>query len=437
MPFSIVLIAIYTVLPYPKTQDSIPSLLNNTSIWWLIRFAILWGFYSVYKNFITANLKRQMIWVMYYLIWNIIEITHGIFVAEDYWGWKGFVNNAMILCMPIVAYAASNTNLIQHLLWTYIKYCLPFAAVVFFLASPGGFGFFLAPIAYLLLFLPLVTKKWRMILLGICLLILAIDLDARSNIIKFAAPLLLLLFLPFKKLLFGKSLETIRLVFFFLPFILFYLGTSGVFNIFKIGESVDQNYVQVKENQQGEIVEIDLKMDTRTALYTEVLSTANKYNTWLWGRSPAKGNETELFAHVAEITGREERLSNEVAILNIFTWTGAIGVVLYFLVFYGASYLAVNKSKNIYIKLVGVFIAFRWLYAWIEDINNFSLNYFMLWIVIGMCYSPAFRNMNDLQMKYWVRSIFDIRYKKVLSKYNEYLEEKRNNKVLKKNNALV
>jgi len=57
-----------------------------------------------------------------------------------------------------------------------------------------------------------------------------------------------------------------------------------------------------------------------------------------------------------------------------------------------------------YIKLIGIFIIFRWLYGWVEDFNNFDINYIMIWFMIGMCYSVRFRKMNDYQFKKWIIS---------------------------------
>ena len=111
------------------------------------------------------------------------------------------------------------------------------------------------------------------------------------------------------------------------------------------------------------------------------------------------------------MNGRGERLGSEVSILNVFTWTGLIGVVLYFLIFYQASYLAINQSNNIFSQLLGLFIAFRWAYAWVEDFNNFNLFYFMLWLMIGLCFSIAFRKMSNSEVERWIRSVFQPRRK--------------------------
>jgi hypothetical protein len=178
---------------------------------------------------------------------------------------------------------------------------------------------------------------------------------------------------------------------------------------------------------------MDVTSDTRTFIYEEVLESAIDNNYWLLGRTPARGNDSYTFGVYAyELTGRNERLSNEVGLANIFTWTGLVGVVIYMIIFFRATYLAVNRSRNLFSKLIGVYVAFRWLFAWIEDISDFSLNYFMIMTMLGLCFSYSFRNMNDTEVVVWVRGIFDIRY----IRFQEYLmnkskaEEKENKRLI-------
>jgi hypothetical protein len=76
------------------------------------------------------------------------------------------------------------------------------------------------------------------------------------------------------------------------------------------------------------------------------------------------------------------------------------------MVFYRATYLAINRSNNIFIKTLGLFIAFRWIYAWVEDVNTFTLSYTFLWLMIGMCFSRSFRAMSNKEFESWVHGIF-------------------------------
>jgi hypothetical protein len=112
-----------------------------------------------------------------------------------------------------------------------------------------------------------------------------------------------------------------------------------------------------------------------------------------------------------EMYGKNERYRNEASMLNVFTWTGIIGVIIYSLIFWQASYLGIYKSKNNVAKMLGLYVSFRWLYAWVEDVNNFDLNYFILWFIVGLCMSETFRNLTNEEVKIWAMGTFDKRFR--------------------------
>ncbi|MBK9223652.1 MAG: hypothetical protein IPO23_01535 [Flavobacterium sp.] len=102
------------------------------------------------------------------------------------------------------------------------------------------------------------------------------------------------------------------------------MAVNGTFNIFNLEENISGTYTSEKI-KEGKKIEENLKIDTRTFLYEEVVSSALKNDYVLFGRTPARGNDSFYFGNfTAEELGtkRYERYSNEVSILNIFTWTG-------------------------------------------------------------------------------------------------------------------
>jgi|GEM_PF-483199 O-Antigen ligase. len=429
-------IAIYSVLPFYRHNAAFLAAVNNTTFWWIINTGILFVLFSSTKYLYNSYEKKDFTLVKAFLIYISLQFVHGLFVAKIYWDWKSLIGNTLALLLPLAAYTAANPRLTHLLFQNYFKYTIILFFPIAVLIRNGGFGYFLVPITLLIFFLPVLTKKWRLVVLFFSAAVFLAALTSRSNIIRFGIPFLLLSVYYARHLITRHFLNVFRLILFIAPIVLFVLAVTNIFNVFKIDEYLQGNYIETSQNAEGELVEENLMQDTRTFLYMEVLATAKKYNTWVFGRSPARGNETEWFASWAlENYGRAERPANEVAILNIFTWTGIIGVVLYALVFYRASYLAINKSNNIFIKIIGIYMAFRWLYAWIEDINNFSLNYLLIWVGLGMCYSKAFRTMNDLQMKYWVRGIFDVRYVGLLGAYTQYLQQRKKTKYEKTKTA--
>ena len=200
----------------------------------------------------------------------------------------------------------------------------------------------------------------------------------------------------------NNVIKIIHGAFYIIPIVLLYLGISGTFNIFEDLSSYQGKYVE-KKVENGEFVEEDLSTDTRTFIYVEVIESALKHNYVICGRTPARGNDTIFFEDNDMIkTGKNERFMNETCHTNIFTWLGLIGVVLYSLLYFRASYLSIYKSNNIYIKFLGLFIAFRWAYGWIEDVNNFNILGISIWMLIAMGLSNEFRLMNNKDFKKWL-----------------------------------
>ncbi|MDX9776380.1 MAG: hypothetical protein RBT40_10575 [Petrimonas sp.] len=411
IPVTILVLTVYSVLSFAKRWRSITSVLNNTTIVWVLSIIILAVFFLARYSFFDRKNEQNLRIVWIYLLWNIVCIVRGMLVAEIYWDWKGLISNAMALLLPIVAYSATNKKVVQYMLSYYVRYVLPLFLIFALILRADAYGFYLIPMSFLLLFLPALTLRQKILVITVTLVVITADLGARSNVIKFGVPLLILGFYYLRSMITVKVMEAVRLSLFVIPVVLFLLGVSEIFNVFKMDDYVKGDYTTVGTDEFGNRVEINVTTDTRTFIYSEVLQSAINNNYWLLGRTPARGNDSEIFGERAyELTRRSERLANEIGLANVFTWTGIAGVILYTLIFFRASYLAVNRSANIYAKMLGIYIAFRWLYAWVEDVNNFSLNYFMLWVMIGLCFSYTFREMTNKEVALWVRGIFDVRY---------------------------
>jgi hypothetical protein len=403
---SILLVAISSIATYIQSKTGLP--VANTAMWWLFNGLILYSFFVAKSYFDDTTQIKSMIFVQCYLLWNCFSAVHGVFIAENYWDWKQLISFSMALLIPIVAYAATNHNLMQNMLRFYIKYTMPLFLLFAVMITPDAYGFYLVPVSFIMLFFPALTLRWKIGLLVISVFVITADLGARSNVIKFAIPILLSFIYYYRLFIPNTLLETMRKLLFIAPVLLFTLAVSDTFNVFKMNDYIETDYSTIGVNADGEQMDDDLKADTRTFIYVEVLATAAKHNSWLIGRSPARGYESMWFGD-DDPTGRWERGGSEVAILNIFTWTGIVGALLYCLVFYKASYLAINQTNNTYTQILGLFLAFRWLYAWVEDASGFTLTTVFLWIMIGLCYSKSFRAMSNQEVKFWVRGIFSVK----------------------------
>lgn len=408
LPVTILFVTIYSIVGFSK---HVPSFFTNTIIWWGISAIILIVFLQSSIYFYDHKNNSNMKFVLIYLIWSIFSVVRGVFVAEMYWDWKLLINNFMIFMLALIAYSGTNKVLVQSILSYYIKYVLPLFLIFAIIIRTDAYGFYLMTTSILILFLPVFTLRQKTVILITMFVVFISDLGARSNVIKFGIPLALLLIYRYRNIISMKLMEVFRVLLFVIPVALFILGASGTFNVFKIQEYMGKDVNVMGTDEKGNRTEESFVADTRTFLYEEVIHSALNNNYLLLGRTPARGNDSNTFGLIQfEWTGRYERESNEIGLANVFTWTGLVGVIIYTMVFFHASYLAVNRSKNIFIKLMGLYLAFRWLYSWIEDYQTFSLNYYLLMLMWGMCLSVSFRNMTDNEFAIWARGIFDARY---------------------------
>lgn len=382
--------------------------IGNTYTNWFIYFTISILFLSGMKYYYDSINSKNLLYVKLYLFWVIICFFRGIFEAENYWDFKSLIQSSLALLLVVSIFIFTNASVIQTLLYKMLFYTLPLFFVLIFIIETQSYGYYLIPISFFALFFPFLSRHWKVTVAVISLFVIFVDFDARSNVIKFLVPILFSFLFYFKRLLKSKVLKIAYMSSFALPIILFVLGITNVFNVFHMDEYIKGTYTE-KKIIAGQVKESDLKADTRTFLYKEVIVSALKNKYILMGRTPARGNDSEhfgLFAFEELKTGRYERYVNEVSILNIFTWTGVIGVVLYFMIFFKSVYLAIYKSNNFFMKVVGLYVMFRWMYAWVEDFNRFDIMNIVLWMLIAMCYSEQFRNMSDTEFKSWLNSIF-------------------------------
>lgn len=383
--------------------------IGNELFWWVIQFFFI---YLLYKNknvWSSPIIEKNLLSIKLYLLWNIMNIIRGVFTAENYWEWKFLISTSFFLLLPLIVYLVNSYKITFILISTWFKYGLILFILIFPFLWGDAVGKYLVPITFLSLFFPILSLKWKFTVITVTVLVITFDLSARSNLIKFILPLSISLLYYFKGAVSIKVYKIARLILLFIPLVLMSLGMSGIFNVFKLDEYLGEYSTNTK-SITGERVEENLTADTRTFLYIEVVESAMKNGYILFGRTPARGNDSDSFGDFNKETlgtGKQERFSNEVSILNIFTWLGLVGVILYFFVFIKATYFAINVSNNIFIKIIGLNVSFRWAYAFVEDFSNFDLSNIFLWIMIGMCFSPSFRKMTDIEMTNWIKSVLN------------------------------
>lgn len=387
--------------------------IGNTFTDWTLFLTIMLTFLFQNKYWYDKSNKDNLWALKIYLFWVIICFIRGVFVAEFYWDFKNLINGGFALLMVYSVYAFTNPIFVQLVFKKWLQIAFPLFILFILVVDIDAYGFYLIPISFFALFLPIMNSKWKLIIVSISLFVIVASVEARANVIKFSVPILFSSLFYFRKMLVSKLLAKIQLFVFILPFVLLFLATTGIFNIFKMDEYVSTKSNTIRVNSQG--MEEDLLGDSRTFLFQEVILSAIKNDYVLFGRTLARGNDSASFgAGAAEElrTFRYERYDNEVGILNVFTWTGIVGVILYFFIFFKAAKLAIVYSNSYFLKILGIYVSFRWLTAWIEDFNRFDIMNLFIWIVVGMCYSKQFRKMSDQDFKIWMKGIFKRNNKK-------------------------
>lgn len=332
--------------------------------------------------------------------------------AHTYWDWKLLVGNLMVFSLPLAVYVFSAPNILSSVLHFWLRRAWIILLILTPFLASDAFGRFLVPYSFLALFFSVLNARNRIVILIAYVITITLGSESRSDMLKFSVCLLLgfVYYIPILRSVLKRWQKGIVYTLWVAPIILFGLGITGIFNVFNIEEELglEGKYV-LKSSDTGD--DYSALSDTRTFLYVEEISSALKNKYVVQGRSMARGYDSSWFGEKVSQgkglkvndSGRGERDSCETSILNIFNYFGLIGVALYLWVFAAASYKAIAHSRNKYIPLIGIYIAFRWMFGWVEDFSRFDLNYLFVWIMIGMCFSEKYRNMTNEEFKLWIK----------------------------------
>lgn len=392
LSLAIVFIALSSVEQWLRVKISL------TALWWVVDAVVLAVFVYLWprkgKRFYSVPIVN-----VFLLVVLISSVYGAVFQTEYYWDWKNLVNNLLIFMLPLAVYAYSRPIVLVYTLRSYLRFAPVLLVPVLLLVKADGVARFLSPFSFLALMYPYLAKKCRIMVIVAFFLTLVFGYESRSDILKFFICLStgLLSCLPNFKTVLKTIAAPLYGFLMVLPVVLIGLAAAGIFNIFNLDEELGLNGKVQMKAEYYESGEASALSDTRSFIYLEQIQSAVEHNYVIFGRSPARGYDSEFFGNKIDQDlgiSRGERADCEVSILNIFNYFGIVGVIIYFLIFAFASFKAIFRSKNVMMPVVGLYVAFRWCFAWIEDFTRFDLNYLFLWIMMAMCFSPAFRNFS-------------------------------------------
>lgn len=289
--------------------------------------------------------------------------------------------------MICICYMIKDIKSISQFSCAYLFILIPLAFLSAF--SWQGFLTFdvphvLMPLSLFLIISPYLSTPKRIIIALALLLSMIYDSSSRACLLTMGICFVFFVsyyFLP--RIVFRRFLVIARVLFFVIPIILIILGATGRYNVFAGFEGLDVSSYNVESRKSGDRA---LNVDSRTVVYTDVLHNIEGFGDLMFG----KGSVIILPS-----TWISDRHSTEAEILNIFLRYGILGCLVFFALLWKISKKGMHDTNNTFTMLVSVYIAYRFLFMFIEDAGlNPSI-----YIALGICLNPAIRKMTDEQIK--------------------------------------
>lgn len=336
-----------------------------------------------------------------YFAYTALLLLMGFFYANNYWDYKFLIFSSIpfsLMCLLLLY--GNSLDITLTFINFYLKYitiCIIILFPFYYFYSEQLLSRLLLPLYFIGCLLPFINYKWSVVVFSLLFISIVTNIEFRVGIIKF---LLLVLFLVLNKIGFLKFKIfkwTIFLSCFLIPIILFLAGLFGKFNVFeKLNESSELDRAYDNGSSAA------LNSDTRTFLYTEVLTDLFKNEKLIFGKTPSQGYDSYWFIDDGgAINGI--RYSTEVYFLNCILYYGIVGfVIMTFLVFF-ISYLGIFHSNNQLCVLFGFTLSSRYLLFFIEEYTKFDLNFFFFWVVMGTLLNADIRNMSNNSVKNYLK----------------------------------
>lgn len=375
-----------------NSATSLATLLNYSSIAALIYYANKVGFGG--NDTPRAIRYLFIIWIL----GNILSLIRGSFFAEDYWDWKAILLYSLAFSfIPMTFFIGRNIESASTIFRFIIKLLFPFGFLLIPLAYVTSIELYsriMIPVGLFIVFLPFLKYRWKLLVIIVAVTSIIIVIGFRSNLIKIAFSVGLVLIYIARNFIPKLSMRFLRIFLFALPIVLLVLAITGKYNVFS-DFGGQEGYTTL--NTRGE--EENLMADTRSGLYRDVLATMDQSGNWLMGEGAGGRYQTERFDYLGDGRGR---YGSEVGILNILLYHGLIGVSIYFLLLFTVSYYAIRRSNNTLAQLLGLYIAFRWTFAFVEEFTQYDLNFYFFWITVGLVSSARFREMTNDDIKQYL-----------------------------------
>ena len=393
--FAVIIMDIFRWLSYGGNLD-IDSSTYIATIFNYLSIAIFIGI--GYENGFGNKSTPKLIQTLFklWLFINLISLVIGFFTAKDYWDWKFiFLSSISFSLISLAFFVGNNLYLAKISFGFVLKILFPFGFLLIpisLLVADQMYSRIMIPVSLFMLFIPFVKFKWGILIVLVAFTSMFMSFGFRTNLIKTGLSLLFLLIYYRRNIFSVAILKVLQISLFIIPIVLVVLAALGNYNFFADLEKNNKSELKTTKNGQ----ETNLLGDTRTFLYQEVLLSLANSGNYILGEGAAGKYQSKYFDYFGDNRGR---YGSEVGILNILLYDGIVGVVIYFLLLFSVSYIAIARSNNYLSKMLGLFIASRFLLSFIEEFTQYDINFYFFWIAIGLVSSTQFRAMSDQQLK--------------------------------------
>jgi hypothetical protein len=124
---------------------------------------------------------------------------------------------------------------------------------------------------------------------------------------------------------------------------------------------------------------------------------------WIIGKGIKGKYYCPIVENVNDAEGGGFRDNIETGYLQIILKGGIINLALLLLTFIPAVYKGLFKSRNVLSKAAALWIFLWIIYLYPSGGIVFSMNYVLVWIAVGICYSEKIRNLPDATIKNYMQ----------------------------------
>lgn len=169
-----------------------------------------------------------------------------------------------------------------------------------------------------------------------------------------------------------------------------------IFSLMLVGVVVAYGYKVYNKNKFGLFDSITNRADEDTRTGVELYFYADMdTNDWIFG----KGVDGEYYCPGIDGMDSVYRTTIETDYLQLILKGGIISLGLLLLIAIPAVFKGLFSSRNILSKAAAI-----WILLWMIDlypatVTTFTLNYVLVWISIGICYSNEIRNIPEDEMR--------------------------------------